>query len=338
MPEEREASIIDDVKTATTEAATVETDASTKDANTAAATSTAADEVKSTASIVRDVVAKQANADKAVSSPEGEVKVEETTVQAERDPDDYSDVPFHKHKRFQEVIGKLKDARAETETYKADAQRHKNVQTFLDNNGLSAEEAANGLITFALAKTNPVKAWEQVRPWVEKLAIAAGEFLPKELMDRVQAGEISRDVAFEISRSTAKVASIEGHTKAENDRRVASERNARAEELKTAASSWQADRTEKDPNFAAKMPLLSARLAEIHRDEGVAKNKDGVVDQLKRSYDYANTYFRAPVVSVAKPAIKPVVGANAANLSAVNGAPTSTLDIIKQAVAARAAI
>lgn len=297
----------------------------------AAQSSSAADEPKSTASIVRDVVAKAADKGKSDSSPEGEKKVEEQAAsEKDRDPDDYSDVPFNKHPRFQEITRKLRESRKQVETYKVDAERYNNVQTFLDNHGLSAEEAANGLMTFALAKTNPAEAWKRIRPWVQKLVEAAGEVLPQDLAGRVEAGELTRDAALEVSRSRATVKSLETHSQFERDRQVRQSAEAQQAAVMRVASEWEADRQLKDPNFAAKVPILQAKLAEIHRRDGVAKDPDTAKKQLQDAYKFANEYHRpaAPAVTT-KPAITPIKGGTVAANAAAGDAPKSTLDIVR---------
>lgn len=125
---------------------------------------------------------------------------------------------------------------------------------------------------------------------------------------------------------------METHTKAEADRRAAQELKTKQDTIVSAVISWEADRKLKDPNFAAKNRLLNAGLAEIHQRDGVAKTEVAALEQLKEAYKFANEHFKPPVVQV-KPAITPVVGATAANVIAAEAGPTSTLDIVKRAVA-----
>lgn len=306
----------------------------------AAATSEAADEPKSTASIVRDVVAKRqaGEAEKAASSAEGVKQVDGQSTPAERDPDDYTDVPFHKHPRFREVTGKLRTARAEVEQLKPDAERYQNVQTFLDNNGLSSEEAADALLTFALAKSNPTKAWEMVKPWVAQLAQAAGEVLPQELQDRVAAGEITRELAFEIARSQATAKSVQTHSEFERKRREQAEATATVNSVVNAADDWVNDRKVKDPNYAAKEALLQAGLASIHQREGVARTREKAVEQLNAAYKFANDHFRAAKPAQTVTPIKPVTGSATVAAGAVAQEPDDTAGIIRAHLArARAA-
>jgi hypothetical protein len=315
-----------------------------RDANAASPTSSEADEVKSTASIVRDVVEKAAKAqDAAASSAEVETKVDgQATPEGDRDPDDYTDVPFHKHPRFQQVISNLRAAKADVERLKPSAERYEKVQTFLQTNGLSEVEGANALLIFGLAKTDPVSAWKEVRQWVQDLAIAAGELLPDDLQQRVAANEITRETAFELSRARAGQKSIENKVKFDETQRAKQDKEALNATLMGSASEWEADRKVKDPNFGGKMPLLTAKLAEIHAAEGKAKTKEDVLRQLNEAYKFASEHFRPPVTAQptpkVKPAIRPVTtSGSTTSAAAAETRPTNTLDIIKNKVREHAA-
>lgn len=280
-------------------------------------------------SVVRDVVKEsRGEGDKAApaSPAEGDEdgqQADETQSKKEQDDENYSDVPFHKHPRFQQLLTKAK-------TNEADAVRYRNVQNFMDSHGLEAEEGADALLIAATAKTDPAKAWEMVKPWVQNLLIAAGEVLPDDLNQRVQAGELSREAALEVSRLRAQNASVEAKQSFQQQREQRSRAQEHATSLMTAAETWVQHRQARDPNFAAKEPLLMREVAFLQRTEGKPDTVEGVKDQLKRAYDAVNATFRPPAPAPTprpRPAVRPVMGGQA------NGnarpAPETTLDIIR---------
>lgn len=290
-----------------------------------AGSSPAADETqKDTLSIVRDVVAAQDGGapEEPGSSPEGE---EATAEAAEKTSDDenYTDVPFHKHPRFQKLLQDKKAA-------EVDAVRYRNVEDFLDRSNLTAEEAADGLEIMGLAKTDPVTAWERLKPFAEKVAVAAGVLLPPDLQQKVQTGELARGVAIELSKARAQVQSSQTR---EQLQREQAERRAQMEGQQAiigAATSWEADRQAKDPNFAAKMPLLQRELAYLHATEGRPTTPQGVKEQCERAYAAVNKAYRPPAPAPQpprKPAVRPVTGGQVAGNPAAE--PKSTLDIIR---------
>lgn len=277
--------------------------------------------------VVRDVVKDRATPDAAASSADGgeggAVGADGKPSTTAPDNDKYSDVPFHKHPRFQELI-------TERNTFKEDATRYQNVAKYLDENNLSSEDAANALSTFARAKIDPAGAFAELKPWLQDLLVRAGEVLPDDLRARVEKGELTQDTASEISRERAKVNSHESRQSFEQQR---TQRNAETQHvtaLVTTAKAWEDDRLAKDPNFKAKQPALMREVAFLQLQEGKPKNVEGVKDQLKRAYDAINKAFVPPTAitpAPKKPAIKPVTGGQVTGT--VREEPKSTLDIIR---------
>lgn len=311
-------------------------DASKEAEQSASAQSSGAGDVSETAeegtlSIVRDVVSKSEEAPVAAASSANEAEGQETDAQQPREPDNenFSDVPFNKHPRFQQVLGKLKAA-------ETDAQRYRNVETFIGEQGLSGDEAAELLQIGGLIKTNPVEAWKRVLPTIQKLAIAAGEVLPEDLRQRVQAGEVSREVAMDLSRQRAANQSMTARQEWERNNSQQRQMVELQQQIGSTVNSWESERRARDPNFEAKLPAIEREVAWIQSKEGKPRDVNGVRDQLQRAYTAVSASFVAPAASAPKPATKrPVTGGQ------VNGnvrpEPTSTLDIIEQVVAARRA-
>jgi hypothetical protein len=288
-----------------------------------AESSSAGEKPTDTLSIIRDVVDDgKKTADAASPAEGGETGKQPGDPAAEKPKDDenYTDVPFHKHPRFQQL---LKDKKAS----QGDAAQYRNVQNFMETNGISADEAAEGFIIMGLMKTNPAAAWERMKPTVQKLLIAAGEVLPDDLKTRVEKGELTPDAAFEISRSKAQLNSVTHAQTFEQQRRERTQQTERENSLYTAASDWEADRQAKDPNFAAKVPQLMREVAFLQRQEGKPDTPEGVKDQLKRAYA---SIVPPPVAKPAppRPNTRPssMSGQKSGNQSA---APETMLDIIR---------
>lgn len=277
-------------------------------------------EETSVLSIVRDAVGEKKEETPAASSATGEEDASTDDPAAGPDDENYSDVPFHKHPRFQSLL-------TERNTFKQDATRYRNVQTFLDEQGLGAEETAELLEIGGLMKRNPAEAWARMKPQIQQLLISAGEFLPDDLRQRVQAGELTQDAAIEVSRSRAKVQSIE-HSRSFEQQRIERQQEAeKIEAVKSAANSWAADRALKDPNFDAKMPALQREIAWRQSQEGRPNTPDGVRKQLKECYDAVNATFQPPAPVVQKAPVTPVRGGRVAG--DVRPEPKSVLDIVR---------
>lgn len=293
-----------------------------------AESSSATDEqAPDTLSIVQDVVGKEAEAG---SSPEGEEAEAEQSAEDEEDaqePDneDYSDVPFNKHPRFRELLAKSK-------ANEADAERYRNVEKFLNDSAMRPDEAADGLQIMALAKSNPVEAWNRIKPWVQQLATAAGAIVPPDLQERVQAGEMSLEMAQELSRARA------GMSSAEQQRQFAAEQSQRQQAEATrqaamnAADTWAMERQARDPNFDAKMNALQREIAFLQTQEGRPSDPAQVRAQLDKAYKAVNATFAPAPATTPQPAaqpkkaVKPVTGGQVAGKSTAE--PRNTKDII----------
>ncbi|MGO3933447.1 hypothetical protein [Rhodopseudomonas pseudopalustris] len=288
-----------------------------------ATSSNATDEDAGLLDVVRDVVNDREVSADAASSAEVNEAGEDTGAPATTEPDDYSDVPFNKHPRFQALI-------AEKNSLREDAVRYRNVQSYLDTNNLSADEAANALAAFARAKVDPAGAFAELKPWLQDLLVAAGEILPDDLRQRVEKGELTHDTAMEISRERAKSKSHESRQSFDQQRQQRDQDAQRVRDLTGAADTWEADRAAKDPNFAAKKPALFRELAFLQMAEGKPRDAAGVKAQLKKAYDAVNSTFVLPAAaqqSQKRPATRPVTGGVKAGT--VREAPKSTLDIVR---------
>lgn len=316
---------IEDLEPASSPGPTDVAAAASKDVTEAPAdSSSATDAIEdgSPLSVVRDVVAESRKPDPTASSAEGE---EEGRKPGEQAAEDYSDVPFHKHPRFQQLLREKKEATV-------DAVRYRNIQRFLDDNGVEAQEAVNALEVAALAKSNPAEAWARLKPWLQELLVAAGEVLPQDLQQRVQAGELSQEAAYEVSRSRATVSSVAKQRSFEQQQADRRRETEAGNAVTGAAQAWEADRRAKDPNFDAKMNPLLREVAYLQASEGKPNNVEGVRDQLQRAYKAVNAGFVAPVAVAApkpqvRPAIRPVTGGQVAGQAKPE--PKSVLDIIR---------
>lgn len=277
-----------------------------------------------TLSIVEDVVKEQRGESEAASpaeGQEGEPQPGGQNAQAEPDDENFTDVPFHKHPRFQQLL-------KERNSFKTEAAQFQNVQKFMDTNGISSEEAAEGFTIMALMRSNPQKAWEMLKPHVQNLLVAAGEVLPDDLAQRVQAGELSPAAAFEVSRSRALVQTVQTNQSFQEQQAERQRQMEQAQSLYNTASDWQADRERKDPNFKAKFPLLQREIAFLQMQEGKPTTPQGVKDQLERAYKAVQLPAPAspsrPTTSVNRPS------ASGQGSGSNQPRPQTTLDIIRQ--------
>lgn len=274
--------------------------------------------------VVRDVVKERTSSDAASPAAGNEDAIDDQGKQP--DDEQFSDVPFNKHPRFQQLL-------RQRDNFKQGHERYENVVQYLDQHGLSAEEAADGLQVMGLMKTNPAEAWKRLRPTLEKLLVAAGEVPAPELQARVQAGELTPAAALEISRAQAQARSIEAHRKWETESGQRRQTEAQASAVIQTVSDWERDRQIKDPNFEAKREALEREIAYLHHKEGRPNTPEGVRAQLQKAYQAVNQTFRPPApktpVGTQRQAVKPVNGGQRAGNQQPASTEMSTLEIIR---------
>jgi hypothetical protein len=289
-----------------------------------AESSTAKDEPEKTSlSVVRDVIDKSRKAPDEVSSADGEEKKVEEKATKTPDNENYSDVPFNKHPRFRQLLQEKKAS-------ERDAHSYQNIQRFMDEKGLSAEEASEALIIGAMAKTDPRGAWDRIKPWVQSILVAAGEVLPQSLQERVQVGELSQEAALELSRAQATAQSMEAAQSFQQQLKEKRQLEARTVEIRNSAIDWESDRRIKDPNFEAKFEHIQAQIALLQRRDGVPSDPEGVRAQLSEAYKRVNAtgvFTPALPPTRQRPVIQPVRGGVVSGTRVPAGA--STLDIIR---------
>ena len=293
---------------------------------------------RSTLDVVQDVV-KQRDPEAAGSSPEAKKEGEEVDqkgTQAAKEPDDekFSDVPFHKHPRFQQLL-------KQRDSLKVDADRYRNVDNFLRQHGVPAEEASQALKWAAMRRADPVALWKEIRPWVQDLLVEAGEVLPQDLKGRVESGELTVEAANELAKERAKSAGLERSRKTEQERAEEQRTHDHITSLRNAANTWEAERSAKDPNFEAKRPKIMKELAWIHTTEGKADTPEKVREQLDRAYKAVGSIAinrkqsAAPAVGAAQR--KPAVNNGSASKPSQPDDPTGVLKHIRAVVAQRVA-
>lgn len=228
-------------------------------------------------------------------------------------------VPFHKHPRFQELV-------RQRDELKKPAEDYGKLQQWLAENSLSGEEAFNGLSMVALAKRDPAKAWEQIKPFVQDLALRAGAVLPPDLAQKVREGTLPRDAALELSRSRALIASADTRREQEQAAREQAQQETAARSLQAEAATWESEVRATDVDFAAKQEALVREVVYLQKVEGVPDTPEGVRKQLDAAHRAVTK--RLAATQPARRMMQPIGGGRANGTT--RAAPQSMLDVVKQ--------
>lgn len=271
-------------------------------------------------SVVRDAVRPK----DVTASPAGEQQDQPTAGNAssapepkEQDDEGFSDVPFHKHPRFRQLVD-------QRDQFRKTAEQYEKVQDFLSQQGLSEEDAADALLLQAQIKTDPVGAWQKMKPMLEDLAIRAGVIVAPEYADRVRKGEMTKATALELSRMKAASTSAEAARKALEDRQKAGEAERHRQAFRQSIADWERDVKLRDPDFSKKIENIQKELAWLHLKEGQARTPQDAKRQLDAAYAAVNQRVAPPQ----RAPVRPVTGGRVAGGNQTTG-PRTMLDIVK---------
>lgn len=279
-------------------------------------------------SVVKDATKPKADAASSAENPEKGAKPSEdgtagkntTPTAAEPDNENFTDVPFHTHPRFKQLV-------AERNRYQQGAERYEQVETFLQQNGLTGDEAAEFLQLRALMKSDPAKAWEQLRPLAQDVLTRMGEVLPQDLQDRVRKGEITRDTALEMSRLRAQNSQTVAAQKHRDEQAERDRQAEAARAITSAVGTWESEMQSKDPTgFAALQEDLQREIVWRHRNGDRPTDPAGVRKQLDDAYAEVR---KRRIGTASRPPKHPVTGGRGAG-GAAPAQADSVLDIVRQ--------
>lgn len=193
------------------------------------------------------------------AAPEGE------EAEPEGDPTEGELSRYHSktRKRITKLMERAKAAETEVETLRPDAEVGRNIVSYIAESGMTSDEANLLLEVGRNMKRDPLKAWEQLQPYVRALSQMAGEALPTDLQQAVADGKIAPEYAKQLARSRTQ-AQVQTHRATEADQRLqqrtAAETTERhAANVGQAISTWEANQARNDPDWK----LKSDRIAEL---------------------------------------------------------------------------
>lgn len=281
-------------------------------------------------SVVRDAVTKTAEDSASPAGQEGSDAPAGADASAQTEPtdddEDFSDVGFHKHPRFQSLVRQRNEFREQAKTYEANAKRYGNVETFLQTHGMSGDEAAEILQVRALMKSNPAEAWKTLKPLVQQLLVDAGEVLPADLHQAVQKGEVTKARAIEISRLRALQTSGQKAQQMQQEQTAQRQAQEHQNAIMTAVSDWEKGVKLKDPDYAALEEDVKMRVVYLQRANGFPKTPEEARKMAEQAYTEARKRL-GPQAQQRVP-VTPMRGGRVAS-GQPSSAPKSVLDIVR---------
>lgn len=192
-------------------------------------------------------------------------------------------------KRVERLLKQRNDARVEIERLKEPAGKWQQLYGYLTQHKLAAEDVN---LLLGIGAHMRAGNWRAVRdgmaPYWQLANEALGDMLPQDLQARVSNGEITQDMAAEMSRIRHQNIRLNGMQKASEQEanQVASQQNAQA--VNNAVTAWEQQIIQRDPDYARKAgAVLRNSQALMSQHQGAMTPADAV-RIAQQAYDEVN--------------------------------------------------
>lgn len=303
----------------------------------AAQSSSAQGDEEGLLAVVRDAVEKttgneDADGSETASPAKDEVSAEdrgdekEQPEDADKQADDYSDTPFHKHPRFKQLI-------RQRDEYRSRATQYDQITDFMEKNQLTAEEVAQGFQLMAMMKVgDPAQAYEALRKYTDNLALAAGIRLPENLEKKVEEGYIDQDTARDLWRQQVSAERKAQLAATEAQRYKQQEQTSQVNSIAEAVTAWEESVRDSDPDYDLKADLIDDRVRALVAEKGKPRSPDEALTYAQEAYKTVSERLKS--VRGVKTPMRTAVGGKVSGTPLPE--PKSLLDVIQNTLAQRA--
>ena len=216
---------------------------------------------------------------------DGEYSEDEIAASSE-DDESFDDVPFHKHPRFKEVID-------QRNKYREGAEQYEQITSFLAQNNLSAEEAAQGFQIMAMMKNDPAAALEALNPFVQQLGVQSGITMPGDIQSKVEDGYLDEDAGRELSRLRAEAARERQMREQMQGQQQQAQAQAELHNLAATVTDWEERTRASDPDYDLKQDEIDDRVRVLVTERGRPQTPEQAIAMAKEAYDSVNERYKA---------------------------------------------
>lgn len=234
--------------------------------------------------------------------------------------------PFHKHPAWQRRLAKERELSGQVEALAPKAERFDAMQRMMTDAELSADEVTAGFNIMALMKSDPLKALDALRPFVDALEQYAGVQLPADLTEKVESGEMTEAAARELAQTRAARHSAESRAHRVTQSQVQDQQRRTTEAMVDAVTRWERDWQSSDPDYAKKLPLVKTQIQALRLERGQPRTVDEAVALSKEARRLVDESLKA--VAPPKPPVQPNTKGASVNAQAK---PKSLLDAVRNA-------
>lgn len=227
----------------------------------------------------------------------GEAKDDKS--EAPRGAEDFSDVPFNKHPRFQELIAEKNEYKAKAEEMSSqiealtpDADEWNKVSAYMKENGIASEAMAELFEYAALVTTGRVdKALEMARKQVAELEALTGHKLSPDLQRRIDDGVMDEESARQLSTAQSRLELERRMHQREMEAAQQQTKVANTEAVMDAVRQWEKKIRSEDTDYGLKHEAVQDRLKlELSKPGGMPTSAKAGVELVQNIYDQVSAW------------------------------------------------
>ncbi len=198
---------------------------------------------------------------------------------------------------------RIRNLARQVKEFKEPAERAARIDSFLQRNGMSPNDAADALDIAALLKTNPPEGLKKLRELAYQVSLSLGETLPPDVAEKVKSGVIDEATGRELAVARAKANGFQQMAEASAEQQAVERQKRLQSDVTNAVNTWEAGMTTRDADFARKKPLIEREFRALLQEGHRIQSPEDSVRLMKDAYKRVSDNLRAFVP--AKPAISP---------------------------------
>lgn len=253
----------------------------------------------------------------ASSDPIADAKASDEADSSKQKAEAVEKLPFHNHPRWKEVQSELKEAKPAAEEYRK-------ITSFMQSQGLTNQEVAEGFQIMALMKNNPAEAHKRISEYKSRLDAFVGDKLPDPIREKVDNGSIDPETAKEYA---ALLAQRQLEQQRAEYQQVELARQSQ-DGMRNAVVNWEQQKKAKDPEWSTKEALITDRVRSLMASEQ-PNTAEQAVALVERAYSQITDQLRK--IAPHRQPINPVRSTTSS--VSVNVAPKSLKEAIMRGLA-----
>ncbi len=235
-------------------------------------------------------------------------------------------------RRVRKLLSQVHDLRGKLETYEPAVQRMQQVDTYIQQSGLTYDEVNEGFKIMSLMKMEPKAAYDALAPYMASLEEVLGLRLPDDLKQKVQQGYVAPDIASELAAARARTAQASAQVQQSRETQEVQQHQQRVSGITNAVAQFENDWKKTDPDYAVKQPRVQEKMElALHkaiRAGNPPRTPQEAIELARKCRSEVDAEFKKFRPQQPRE-LRPVTGSASAAAAPV---PQSTLDVVRRAV------